>query len=321
MPTAIITGARGQDGSILAELLTARGYRVIGIARGKPTATEAALQPGTRFVDVDLGNLNAVRDLVEAWQPDEIYHLAAFHHSSQEGALSSAVTAKESMLAANFLFTKNLAFALADMESSCHLVFASSSQIFTAQAEHHLVTEETPRQPSTFYGLTKSWAMDLLAVMRKETRLRTSSAILFNHESPRRPLQFVSRKITHAAAQAAKGALPRLHLQNIGSRVDWSSARDVVQALSLMGRAEVPRDYVVASGALHSVREFLELAFGHVGLDWKRFTTFSEDTSVPALVGDPHALEHALSWQRAASFEDLVTEMVEHDLSGDEAGS
>jgi GDPmannose 4,6-dehydratase len=218
------------------------------------------------------------------------------------------------MLATNFLSTKALAFALVEMQSACHLVFASSSQIFTAVQMAHEITEDSPRQPATFYGHTKSWSMDLLAFLRKESGLRASAAILFNHESPRRGEQFVSRKITRAAAQAAAGKGPKLDLQNVGARVDWSSARDVVQALSLIGSSSRPRDFVVASGTLHSVRDLLHVAFAHVGLDWRRFTTFHEDRATPALVGQARALSHALGWKPAIRFEDMVGEMVDHDL-------
>ena len=267
------------------------------------------------FVTADLADPAAVRPLLEKWQPDELYHLAAFHHSSQDNSVSTALAGKDAMLTTNFLSTKTLAFALVEMQSACHLVFASSSQMFTAVDMGHEISERSPRQPATFYGHAKSWSMDLLAFLRSESGLRASGAILFNHESPRRAEQFVSRKITRAAAQAATGGSPTLDLYNIGSRVDWSSARDVVQALSLMGRSEEPRDYVVASGTLHSVRDLLQIAFEHVGLGWERFTTFREDRATPALVGRARALEEMLGWKREMRFEDMVTEMVDHDLA------
>ena len=312
--TAFITGVLGQDGGLLAELLLSRGYRVIGAVKaGSATPGEGPLAEVT-FVAADLGDPAAVRRLLETWQPDELYHLAAFHHSSQDNSVSTALANKSAMLATNFLSTKALAFALVEMRSACHLVFASSSQMFTATQMAHEISEDSPRQPATFYGHTKSWSMDLLAFLRKESGLRASAAIMFNHESPRRGEQFVSRKITRAAAQAAVGEGPKLEVQNIGARVDWSSARDVVQALSLIGRSIEPRDFVVASGTLHSVRDLLHIAFGHVGLDWRRFTTFQEDRATPALVGQARALSDALGWKPAIRFEDMVTEMVDHDL-------
>jgi len=313
--TALITGVLGQDGSLLAELLLARGYRVVGAVRAGSVLPAEGPLIEVAFVTADLADPAAVRPLLEKWQPDELYHLAAFHHSSQDNSVSTALAGKDAMLATNFLSTKTLAFALVEMQSACHLVFASSSQMFTAVDMGHEISEHSPRQPASFYGHAKSWSMDLLAFLRSESGLRASGAILFNHESPRRAEQFVSRKITRAAAQAATGGSPTLDLYNIGSRVDWSSARDVVQALSLMGRSDEPRDYVVASGTLHSVRDLLQIAFEHVGLEWQRFTTFREDRATPALVGRARALEEVLRWKREMRFEDMVTEMVDHDLA------
>lgn len=312
--TALVTGALGQDGSLLTELLLSQGYRVVGVVRAGSVVPTGGPLAKASFVSADLADPAAARALLEAHSPAEVYHLAAVHHSSQQSAVGAASAVRDAMLATNFLATKTLAFAILEMELDCHFVFASSSQIFTASDTCHPVDELSPRQPSTFYGHTKSWAMDLLAFLRRESGLRASSAILFNHESPRRGEQFVSRKIARAAAQAASGAGPRLELQNIGARADWSSARDAVRALSLMGQAQIPRDYVVASGTLHSVRDLLQAAFGHVGLDWARFTTFQEDRSVPALVGRPDSLEAALGWRRTQDFAEMVAEMVMHDL-------
>jgi GDPmannose 4,6-dehydratase len=208
-----------------------------------------------------------------------------------------------------------LAFALLQLQLECHLVYAASSQMFTAVEMRHDVDERSSRQPSTFYGHTKSWSVDLLRLLKNEAGLRASSAILFNHESPRRGSQFVSRKITLAAAQASLGLQPSVHLQNIGARVDWSSAHDVVDALNLIGRCDAPSDYVVSSGTLHTVRQLLETAFGHVGLDWARYASYTEDRETPALVGRPHELEAALGWHRAKDFDTIVAEMVDHDLT------
>jgi GDPmannose 4,6-dehydratase len=312
--TALITGALGQDGSLLAELLLSRDYRVVGAVRAGAPLPKAGPLRDVEFVSADIADLHAAREFVEKWQPDELYHLAAFHHSSQENSISAALASKEAMLRTNFLSTRALAFALVEMRSRCHLVFAASSQMYTAVAMEHEISEASPRQPSTFYGHVKSWSADLLAFLRKESGLRASVAILFNHESPRRAEQFVSRKITRAAARARMGGGSKLELQNIGARVDWSSARDVVQALSLMGGAEQARDYVVASGSLHSIRDLLQAAFDRVGLDWRRFTDFREDRATPSLVGRPLALEHALGWTRQSSFREMVIEMVDHDV-------
>ena len=273
---------------------------------------------GMEFVTADIADPGVARQLLQRWRPDELYHLAAFHHSSEDNSISTALASKEAMLTTNFLSTRALAFALVEMQSRCHLVFAASSQMYTAVAMNHEITEDSPRLPSTFYGHVKSWSADLLAFLRKESGLRASVAILFNHESPRRAEQFVSRKITRAAARARRGNSSKLELHNIGARVDWSSARDVVQALSLMGRSEQPGDYVVASGGLHSIRDLLQTAFEHLGLDWQRFTDFREDRATPSLVGRPRALEQTLGWKRQTSFREMVIEMVDHDVKAAE---
>ena len=313
--TAVITGALGQDGSLLTELLLSQGYRVVGAVKADSALPTTGPLSAATYIAVDLADRAAVHALLETYRPDELYHLAAFHHSSQQSNLSTALAAKEAMLATNFLATKVLAFALLQMQLDCHLVFASSSQIFTALEECHQVSETSPRQPSSFYGYTKAWSMDLLETLRNEAGLRASSAILFNHESPLRGAQFVSRKITLAAARAALGAQPKLELQNIGARADWSSARDVVVALSLMGRSREARDYVVASSRVHSVRDLLQTAFTHVGLDWTRFVSFQDDSKKPALLGQTQALEDGLGWRCATSFESMVTEMVDRDTA------
>lgn len=312
--TALITGVLGQDGSLLAELLLSQGYRVEGVARLSSSQPAAGPLSMARIGVTDLTDRRAVLELLREVQPDEVYHLAAFHHSSQDSSVSAAMDGKDTMLAVNFLATKTLAFAISEIGAPCHLVFASSSQVYTALQACHAIDEASPRQPVTFYGHAKSWSMDLLAFLRRESGLRASSAILFNHESPRRGTQFVTRKITQAAALAKAGAPPSLGLQNIGARVDWSSAHDVVAALSLMARSPTSRDYVIASGTLYSIRDLLTVAFGHVGLDWQQFTSYQEDRETPALVGTTHAIERDLGWRRSMTFEQTIVEMVEHDL-------
>ena len=311
--TALITGVLGQDGSLLAELLIARGYLVVGVARPGSTLPLEGPLAGVKFVEVDLLDPEGVRLMLERWQPDELYHLAAFHHSSEEPSISAALGGKGEMLVNNFLTTKTLAFELVALQSPCHFVFASSSQIFSATEMEQRIDERSQRQPATFYGHTKSWSMELLSFLRDESDLRVSSAILFNHESERRGPQFVSRKITLAAASAAAGERPQLRLRNVQAKADWSSARDVVDALGRMGRAELPGDYVVASGTLRTVRDFARLAFELVGLDWKDFVAFDRDVPAPAVVGDPGKFRFTHGWTGEIRFEELVGSMVAHD--------
>jgi GDPmannose 4,6-dehydratase len=310
--TALITGVLGQDGQLLSRHLLALGYRVVGIAR--PGDRSDRVPDRVDLVDARIDDDEAVKAALSEWQPDEIYHLAAAHHSSQEGCDSSRLATKQSMLAANFQGTCALAFGMLGARSKAHLVLAASSQMYTPASVREEITEDSPRRPRTFYGLTKSWGMDLLAFLRADSGLRASTAILFNHESPLRRPQFVTRKITQAAAQARLGADIRLELLNIGDRVDWSSAKDVVRALHLMANQAIGRDYVVASGRLHSVRDVLEIAFGHVGLDWRQYTNYQMDAELPSLVGNSRLLRETLGWHPRVSFEEMIIEMVEDDL-------
>ena len=312
--TALITGIGGQDGRLLAEHLLKSGYRVVGVSRPGRGQTGADTIAGTQSDDTDLTDAAAVMTLVQTWQPNEIYHLAAFHHSSQENSRGAALTTKDTMLATNFMSTKNLAFAMLEKKSQAHLVFAASSQMFTAEKITHEIDESSRRKPSTFYGLTKSWSADLLASLRAEHGIRASTAILFNHESPLRGEQFVSRKITRAAALAKLGKAPKLTLQNIGARADWSSARDVVRALHMLGSTPNAQDLVVASGVLHSVQDMLDAAFKHVGLDWRDHVVFERNVTVPALVGRPDKIREALEWQPTINFSSMIEEMVRCDL-------
>ena len=313
--TALITGALGQDGRLLAGHLLKVGYRVIGLAKpGTPFPAEGILAAMQRE-QCGLADAPAVCRMLDAWQPDEIYHLAAVHHSSQEHAAGQSGVLQEAMLTGNFLSTKTLAFAMLETRSPAHLVFAASSQMFSADSEDRRIDEHSLRNPRTFYGHLKSWAMELLTFLRTDRGLRASSAILFNHESPLRRQQFVSRKISRAAALAKLGQPFNMTLQNLAARVDWSSARDVVRALHLMGCATGADDYVVASGQLHSVEQMLSAAFAHAGLDWHDFVNAGHRHAAPALSGCAVKLREKLGWQPVMTFNGMIGEMVNHDLA------
>lgn len=310
--TALITGAAGQDGQLLSARLLAQGYRVIGIVR---PGTQLQLDlAGLRLVEADLLEPGLFGRLLTEWKPDDIYHLAAFHHSAQEGAeRATLLSARRQMVETNFNSCCALAMEMVDCDLPAHLVFAASSQMFTAQENQDPIDEKTPRQPSTFYGHVKAWSTELLGLLRAEQGLHASTAILFNHESRLRRPSFVSRKISLAAAAAASGRPHALHLMNIGARVDWLAAEDVVAALQMMATAETPQDCVVASGQLHSVRDLLATAFGHVGLDWRKYTQFDCDLTEPALCGQTQRL-NGMGWWPKSSFADWVCRMVDHDL-------
>jgi GDPmannose 4,6-dehydratase len=312
--TAVITGARGQDGRLLAAHLLGCGYRVVGVVKPHQLTADDEAREHLHYVTTDLLDPAAVRGLLESWQPDELYHLAAVHHSSQQSQLSRVAGLRHAMLEHNFLSTETIALSISELGLSCHLVFAASSQMYTAENPVKWVDESTPARPSTFYGHTKAWSKDLLTFLRTETGLLASTAILFNHESPLRAPQFVSRKITRAAAAALRGQPIDLELMNLGTRVDWTAASDVVCALHLMAQAPGGDDFVVASGTLHSVRDLLDQAFSARGIDWTRTTRFEKDEPHAALAGRSDRLRERLGWRPAASFAAMVDAMVESDL-------
>ena len=313
-PTALITGALGQDGRLLAARLLAAGYHVIGLVKPGRTLPEDGTLSAMQLDHTNLDDAQALRRLLEAVRPSEIYHLAALHHSSQQSTAGNQAALCHAMLTQNFLATKNLAFAMLDTRVPSHLVFAASSQMYRTGPEDSTITESSPRDPATFYGHTKSWCVDLLSFLRNEHGLRASNAILFNHESPIRGKQFVSRKITSAAADAKLERPVKLNLQNLAARTDWSSARDTALAMHLMACAETAADYVVASGTLHSVQDIVEAAFGAVNLDWRHYVTAHKNEAAHGLAGCPGKLHSALGWRATISFEDMIREMVNHDL-------
>jgi GDPmannose 4,6-dehydratase len=312
---ALITGPCGQDGTLLARHLRGLGYRVIGIVRPGFLTDTPTTRCDVEFVECDISDQAAWSKLLSEYVPHEIYHLAACHHSTHGGNGQWNHQLKKKMIETNFLSTKALAFAMLEAGSRCHLIYAGSSQMYSAERLHHEIDERAERKPSTFYGCTKAWSMELLGQLRKDCALRASTAILFNHESPLRQPQFVSRMISLAAAAASRGDPVNLDLLNIGARTDWSSASDVVRALHLMATAKRPSDFVVASGELHSVRAILDIAFGHVGLDWRTLVTTKRDVEQPALVGNAALLETTLGWRRQQSFPDMIRQMVDADIA------
>jgi GDPmannose 4,6-dehydratase len=316
--TALITGVLGQDGSLLAELLLDRGYRVVGIARSLARAREdielRTLVERIELIELDLAEVAGdwATDVLARVQPDEVYHLAACHRSS-DPSLRDDPTEHARMDRVNTAAGLALGNALL-ARGHGRLVFAASSQMYTPAAPPLHVDERTPRAPATYYGITKASCVDGLARLRAERGLAASSAILFNHESPRRPTTFVSRKISLAVARIAAGQQRQLALADLASRVDFSSARDIVEALHAMGQASKGDDFVIASGELVHIEDVCRVAFASVGLDWREHVTSAQVPGErPALVGDPSRAESQLHWQRRHAFADWVAEMVTAD--------
>jgi GDPmannose 4,6-dehydratase len=311
VPTALITGVLGQDGSLLAELLLSRGYRVVGIDRPEAAvpAELRSLVERIELVGLDLETA-PVGDLVAREQVAEIYHLAACHRSSEPGQAEDP-TQQQRMVAVNHAAA--LALAHAALARGARIIVAGSSQMYTPALPAPVITEATPRAPATFYGVTKAATLDALAWLRAHQGLAASTAILFNHESPRRPPAFVSRKITIAAARIAAGKEHELVLKDLSSRTDFSSAHDIVEGLHAMALGQ-PGDHVLASGRLYELAELCEAAFSALGLAWRdHVRSLTPAGERPALIGDSAKARRELGWQPRREFKTWVGEMAQAD--------
>lgn len=316
---AIITGIYGQDGSLLAERLLAEKYRVVGLVRKrKPNfpGLDAA-----HIIETDISDPTQMRAVFFDARPNECYHLAAAHHSSEQ---TPGIDIRAQMLSTNFLSTQAILDAILEAAPGCRFLYAGSSQMYMAQADITVVDETTPYRPSTYYGITKVASAQLVDLMRRERGLWGITAILFNHESTRRDVQYISRKVTRAAAgfcgfknTESPVQADKLSVRDISARADWSAATDFVRAMHLSLQAESPADYVLASGKVHSVHDLLEEAFQAAALDWRKFVVVEQSpNAVPraCLRGNPEKARKNLGWQQEKSFSGLIREMVEHDV-------
>ncbi len=312
---ALITGITGQDGSYLAELLLDKGYDVVGMVRRSSTVnTErvAHLADSVEFVPGDLLDQASMIDVLAAHRPDEIYNLAAqsfVHTSFGQPVLTGETTA---------LGVTRLLDAVRLVDPSIRCYQASSSEMF-GHARQVPQTEDTPFHPRSPYGVAKVYGHWITINYRESYDLHASSGILFNHESPRRGLEFVTRKITHGAAAISLGLADELRLGNLDAKRDWGFAGDYVEAMWLMLQQDEPDDFVVCTGETHSVREFCELAFGRLNLNWEDHVVVDEAFLRPAevdlLVGDSSKAAERLGWKPQTGFADLVAMMVDADLA------
>jgi GDPmannose 4,6-dehydratase len=316
---ALITGITGQDGQFLAELLHGKGYEVHGLMKGQNNPKEAMLRKELPFVEVvggDLQDMASLVSAVERVQPDEVYNL---------GAISFvAVSFTQAELTANITGLGVLrlleAIRIVGGSSGNNVRFyqASSSEMF-GKVRETPQTELTPFYPRSPYGCAKVYGHDITVNYRDAYDMYACSGILFNHESERRGLEFVTRKISHAVARIKLGLQEDIVLGDIDPRRDWGYAGDYVKAMWLMLQQDEPDDYVVATGETHSVREFLDLAFAHVGIDdWTPYVRqdkrFFRPAEVDLLVGDATKAYEKLGWKPEVDFPTLVHRMVEHDL-------
>ncbi len=314
MPTALITGITGQDGSYLAELLLEKGYSVVGIVRR--TSHDSYERIGhlldkVSILPADLLDQHSLTTVIGDVKPDEIYNLAAQSFvptSWTQPVLTGEFTA---------LGVTRILEAMRLAHPKARFYQASSSEMFGAVQETPQ-TESTPFYPRSPYGVAKVYGHWITVNYRESYGLHTTSGILFNHESPRRGLEFVTRKVSHAVARIKLGLAKELRLGNLEARRDWGYAGDYVDVMWRMLQQSEPDDYVVGTGVTHSVQDLVEVAFGHVGLDWKEFVKedprFRRPAEVERLQADPSKAKRQLGWEPTVSFEQLITMMVDADL-------
>jgi GDPmannose 4,6-dehydratase len=314
MPTALITGITGQDGSYLAELLLSKGYQVIGMARRASTVTSeriSHLLDDITIVQGDLHDQGSLIALLEEHRPSEVYNLAAQSFvptSWNQPALTAEVTA---------LGVTRILEAIRFTNAKTKFYQASSSEMFGKVVEVPQ-TETTPFYPRSPYGVAKVYGHWITINYRESFDMFAVSGILFNHESPRRGLEFVTRKISDGAARIKLGLAKDLRLGNLESQRDWGFAGDYVRAMWLMLQRERPENYVIGTGETHSVRQFCEIAFGHLDLDFKEFVVedrkFYRPAEVDLLISDPSKAGRELGWEPQVGFEQLVKMMVDADM-------
>jgi len=311
---AMITGITGQDGSYLAELLLDEGYEVIGVVRRSSTVTFeriAHIQDRLTLVAGDLLDEVSLIQVLRDHRPDEVYNLAA--QSFVQASWSQPVLTGETTA----LGVTRILDAVRIVDPEIRFYQASSSEMF-GKVQAVPQNEDTPFYPRSPYGVAKLYGHWITVNYRESYDLHASSGILFNHESPRRGFEFVTRKVTHGVARIKLGLDVKLALGNLDAQRDWGFAADYVRAMWLMVQQDAPGDFVVATGETHAVRELCEIAFAVVGLDYRDHVVIDERFLRPAevdlLVGDPSKAEKVLGWSRDVGFHQLIEMMVESDM-------
>jgi GDPmannose 4,6-dehydratase len=315
---ALITGITGQDGSYLAEFLLAAGHDVHGMVRRVATENPEHrisrirhLLPQIHLHGGSLESYASLCKLLRDIEPDECYHLAG------QSYVSYSFDDEFSTMRTNVQGTHELLAALKEVVPQCKFYFAGSSEMF-GKVHSSPQNENTPFHPRSTYAVSKVAGFHLSQYYREAYDMFACTGILFNHESPRRGLEFVTRKITSHVAKIKLGVAKELRLGNLDAKRDWGHAREYVEAMWMMLQQTRADDYVIATGESHSVREFCEIAFGHVGLDYQDWVKVDSELFRPAdvetLVGDPSKARQALGWQSRVSWKALIAEMVEMDL-------
>jgi GDPmannose 4,6-dehydratase len=315
MPKALITGVTGQDGSYLAELLLDKGYEVVGMVRRTSHHSYERIEhliDRLRIVAADLLDQHSLTQVIQQVQPDEVYNLAAQSYvptSWSQPVLTGEFTA---------LGVTRILEAIRLAHPAARFYQASSSEMF-GRVQETPQTERTPFYPRSPYGVAKVYGHWITVNYRESYGLYAVSGILFNHESPRRGIEFVTRKVTDGVARIKLGLATELRLGNLDARRDWGFAGDYVDAMWRMLQQPEPRDYVIGTGISHSVRDLVEAAFSHVGLDWEKHVRVDPDFIRPAevdvLTGDASRARAELGWAPTVSFRELVAMMVDADLA------
>ncbi len=312
---ALITGITGQDGSYLAEFLLEKGYEVHGLVRRSSTEKNdrlVHLQDRITLAWGDLLDESSVIKVLNEVQPQEVYNLAAMSFiptSWQQPLYTGEITA---------LGVTRMLEGIRLTDPNIRFYQASSSEMF-GKVRETPQTELTPFHPRSPYGVAKAYGHWITVNYRESYDLYACSGILFNHESPRRGLEFVTRKVTHGVARIAHGLQSELRLGNLDSKRDWGYAKDYVRAMWLMLQQDAPDDYVISSGETHQIREFVELAFAHADLDWEQYVVidprFMRPAEVDMLIGDSSKARRVLNWQPEVDFRSLVKMMVDTDMA------
>src|SRR5919106_1364840 len=320
MTKALITGITGQDGSYLAEFLLDKGYSVFGMVRRSSSQHFDRIQhilDKLHLVEGDLTDQSSLDDAMKTIAPDEVYNLASQSFvptSWNQPVLTADVTGTG---------VTRMLEAIRKHKPDSKFYQASTSEMF-GKVQQTPQNEKTPFYPRSPYGVAKVYAHWITVNYRESYDMFATSGILFNHGSPRRGPEFVERKVSHGVARIKLGLESELRLGNLDARRDWGSAADYVDAMWRMLQLDEPGDFVVASGETHSIRELCEVAFGHVGLDWRQHVVqdkrFYRPAEVDLLIGDPKRAQAALDWRPRTGFEDLVCSMVDSDLAGVRAG-
>jgi GDPmannose 4,6-dehydratase len=310
---ALITGITGQDGTYLAENLLAKGYQVIGTSHtGAFDLSLPQIDAKVKVEHLDLTSSIGFKDIIQKVRPDEIYNLAARSSSAQ--LFDDPVASAE----INGVSVVRLLEAIREVSPCIRFCQAASSEVFVG-GDVTPQDENTPCRPVNAYGAAKTYAINIIAAYRMRYKLFAVSAILFNHESPRRGLEYVTRKISHAVANIDLGREKELRLVSLESRRDWGFAGDYVNAMWMMLQQPMAEDFVIATGRTHSVREFCQIAFNHVGLNYIDYVNVDPDyagrTEVIELCGNPIKAKIKLNWSPSIGFAELVKMMVDEDIS------